>query len=37
MPIVGYRGGMRLVELISNALMDRTDATCPEEEFELVL
>jgi nitrogenase molybdenum-iron protein beta chain len=37
MPIVGYRGGMRLVELISNALLDRYDETCPEEEFELVL
>jgi nitrogenase molybdenum-iron protein beta chain len=37
LPIVGYRGGMRLAELISNALLDRYDESCAEEEFELVL
>ncbi|MDR3307464.1 MAG: hypothetical protein LBS58_01000 [Coriobacteriales bacterium] len=37
MPIVGYRGGMRLVELIANALMDEQDRNCPEEEFEIVM
>ncbi|MDR2196512.1 MAG: hypothetical protein LBO07_00900 [Coriobacteriales bacterium] len=37
MPIVGYRGGMRLVEMIANALMDRFDRDCAEEEFELVM
>jgi nitrogenase molybdenum-iron protein beta chain len=37
MPLTGYRGGMRLAELISNALMDRQDRDSPEEEFEMVM
>jgi len=37
MPVVGYRGGMRLVELIANALMDEQDRNCAEEDFELVM
>lgn len=35
-PMVGYRGAMRLLEQISNALLDHQDRTCPEETFELV-
>jgi nitrogenase molybdenum-iron protein beta chain len=37
MPLVGYRGGMRLAEMISNALMDRQDRDAAEEDFEMVL
>jgi len=37
MPIVGYKGGFRLVELITNALMDRQDRDCADEDFELVM
>lgn len=37
MPIVGYKGAMRLVELIANALMDRQDRDCAEEDFEIVM
>ena len=36
-PIVGYKGAMRLVELIANALMDRRDRDAAEEDFEMVL
>jgi nitrogenase molybdenum-iron protein beta chain len=35
-PTVGYRGAMRLVEKITDALLDHKDRTCPEENFELV-
>ena len=37
MPLVGYRGAMRLAEIISNALMDRQDRDATEEDFEMVL
>jgi len=37
MPLVGYKGGMRLAELILNALMDRQDRDCNEEDFEMVM
>ena len=37
MPIVGYKGAMRLVEMISNALLDRQDRDAAEEDFELVM
>ncbi|MDF2537491.1 MAG: nifK [Herbinix sp.] len=37
MPLVGYKGGMRLAELISNALMDRQDRDAAEEDFEMVM
>ena len=37
MPIVGYRGAMRLVEMISNALLDRADRDAKDEDFELVM
>ena len=36
-PIVGYGGGIRLVELITNALMDRFDRDVADEDFEIVL
>lgn len=37
LPIVGYRGAMRLVEMISNALLDRADRDAADEDFELVM
>ena len=36
-PTVGYRGAMRLLEMILNALMDHKDRQSPEESFELVM
>ena len=36
-PTVGYRGAIRLLESILNALLDHKDRTSPEESFELVL
>ena len=36
-PTVGYRGGMRLLEMILNAVLDHKDRTSAEESFELVL
>ncbi|MEE4241713.1 MAG: nitrogenase molybdenum-iron protein subunit beta [Desulfopila sp.] len=36
-PTVGYKGGLRLLEQILNALLDRKDRDDPEEKFELVL
>jgi nitrogenase molybdenum-iron protein beta chain len=36
-PIVGYRGGLRLLERILSAIMDRQDRDAPEEGFELVM
>ena len=36
-PIVGYKGALRLIEKISTALLDKYDAECPEEDFELVM
>ncbi|HEX3029270.1 MAG TPA: nitrogenase molybdenum-iron protein subunit beta [Clostridia bacterium] len=37
MPIIGYKGGMRLVELISNAILDRKDRDAADEDFELIM
>lgn len=37
MPIVGYRGAMRLLEMISNALLDRADRDAADKDFELVM
>ncbi|MDF2587321.1 MAG: nifK [Anaerocolumna sp.] len=37
LPLVGYKGGMRLAELITNALMDRLDRDSLEEDFEMVM
>jgi len=36
-PIVGYRGGMRLLEKILDAILDRQDRDSSEESFELVM
>jgi len=36
-PTVGYRGGMRLLEKILDALLDRKDRDDPDERFELVM
>jgi nitrogenase molybdenum-iron protein beta chain len=36
-PITGYRGALRLLEKILNALLDRQDRDAPEESFELVM
>ena len=36
-PTVGYKGGMRLIEKILEALLDRQDRDAPEESFELVM
>ena len=37
MPVTGYRGCLRLIEMISNALLDRRDRDCLDEDYELVL
>ncbi len=37
MPLVGYKGAMRLVEMITNALMDRQDRDCADEDVEMVM
>lgn len=37
MPIVGYRGCLRLIEMISNALLERRDRDSPDEDYELIL
>ena len=36
-PTVGYRGGMRLLEKILDAILDRQDRDAKEESFELVM
>ena len=36
-PTVGYRGGLRLLEKILDALLDRQDRDALEESFELVM
>lgn len=36
-PITGYRGALRLLEKILDALLDRQDRDAPEESFELVM
>jgi nitrogenase molybdenum-iron protein beta chain len=37
MPVVGYRGCLRLIEQISNALLERRDRDCADEDYELIL
>ncbi|MDR1659648.1 MAG: nitrogenase molybdenum-iron protein subunit beta [Desulfovibrio sp.] len=37
MPIVGYRGAMRLAEMIAGALMDRQDRDCADEDMDIVM
>ncbi len=36
-PTIGYLGGIRILEKILGVLMDKQDATAPEESFELVM
>lgn len=36
-PIVGYKGALRIIEKISNALLDHYDRICSDEDFELVM
>lgn len=37
MPIVGYRGCIRLLEMITNALMDKQERECADEDLEIVM
>lgn len=37
LPIVGYKGAMRVIEMISNALLDRQDRDCADEDMELIM
>ncbi|MEZ0536687.1 nitrogenase molybdenum-iron protein subunit beta [Caldicellulosiruptoraceae bacterium PP1] len=37
LPIVGYKGAMRVIEMITNALLDRKDRDDLDQDFELVL
>lgn len=37
MPITGYKGALRLVELISGALLDRRDRDAADEDLEMLL
>ena len=37
MPLVGYKGAMRMAELIANALMDYQDSHCEEKDLEVVM
>jgi nitrogenase molybdenum-iron protein beta chain len=36
LPAVGYRGAMRLMDKMLDALLDKYDRECPDERFELV-
>jgi nitrogenase molybdenum-iron protein beta chain len=36
-PIVGYKGALRLIEKIHNAILDKYDRECPEDKFELIM
>jgi nitrogenase molybdenum-iron protein beta chain len=37
LPVVGYRGLMRLLEMIGNALLDRQDRDASDEDVELIM
>ena len=37
MPVTGYRGCLRIIEMISNTLLERRDRDCADEDYELVL
>jgi len=37
MPVTGYRGCLRLIEQVSNVLLDRQDRDCKDEDYELVM
>lgn len=36
-PLVGYKGAIRMAELITNALMDYQDSHCEEKDLEMVM
>lgn len=36
-PITGYKGALRIIEMISNALLDRQDRDAADEDFELIM
>ncbi len=37
MPIVGYKGSMRMLEMITNALLDERDRECEDKDLEIVM
>jgi nitrogenase molybdenum-iron protein beta chain len=37
MPIVGYKGSIRLLEMITNALLDERDRDCEDKDLEIVM
>lgn len=37
MPVVGYKGAMRVIEMISNTLLDRQDRDAADEDLELIM
>jgi nitrogenase molybdenum-iron protein beta chain len=37
LPIVGYKGGMRIIEMISNALLEKADRDADYDDLELVM
>ncbi len=37
LPIAGYKGAMRLLEMIDNALLERIERDCTDEDLELVM
>ncbi|MGB4659961.1 MAG: nitrogenase molybdenum-iron protein subunit beta [Mobilitalea sp.] len=37
LPLVGYKGGIRMAELIVNALMDEQDRNCEDKDMEMVM
>ncbi|MDR1685098.1 MAG: nitrogenase molybdenum-iron protein subunit beta [Desulfovibrio sp.] len=37
LPIVGYQGGIRLAKMIADALMDRQDRDCADEDLDVVM
>jgi len=37
MPVVGYKGAMRVIEMISNTLLDRKDRDVADEDVELMM
>jgi nitrogenase molybdenum-iron protein beta chain len=36
-PVVGYKGAMRLIEMISNTLLERQDRDAADEDYELIM
>lgn len=37
LPTAGYKGAMRLIEMMTNALLERQDRDCADEDLELVM